>query len=753
VAKKQTPVFDSPVRKSRRLSGLADELAPLASNTRSNSTPIKQVTQDPEQDQDQPEPGFFQSWTRIRTQQLKQQETLIQEKSKTCQVKAETVGRPSKRRSMSQVPTNSSVSPSRPETSSISKAGLRSTADKTEDNNAGQTKSSPRKVHPAIETVTKRASRSSPKINPAQPAKVVETKAVATKAISTPKKATSAKLQSPPATKGTPKKATTANTVVKTKPAAKEASDKAVTAVKSKPTTALIQAKDESDESDPVSVVDPPSTPQRVSKRVAGTDKAVVTPTRRSSRRLSGSWTTVDSPMIPPKRRRSSVCNMDNTMSQLGLPGIEEVAETKLEVETNQQKEIELENVSCADEISDVPCNEEPLAEQIPDDVHDEVSDEKNILKTHKKQVLENIAEIEEHPNNKSIDAASTDDEKLVIDEQEEASQIEKADLLSSSPKLYLEHKDISEVSSKDKSTEYKNSADLEPEDHLVKAKDDKQTLKMVNDKSTENQESTTVVEIEDHLTGAKDNKQTVDLVIENSDSTDNKQSSGHEGENNLADPKDDKQTVDLVNKSVVTGNKQSTDSEDHSVEAKTDKPGLELVTDKSDSSKNGSVIEKQVEVNEIDDNKLAKTDDNQKVKKVKKPKAAKTKSEEELKMEKIQSFLLNNIPRQKPKSGKFWKSQRHQFQAIKKDKGQRKTFDERIKQKQEKLQSKQLESLFIEERIRKKKELAERIELNKKRKEERQTKNEVYQIVTDPNKIKKMKKRDLVKRDILNRA
>merc|ERR1719309_1279644 len=107
---------------------------------------------------------------------------------------------------MSQVPTNSSVSPSRPETSSISKAGLRSTADKTEDNNAGQTKSSPRKVHPAIETVTKRASRSSPKINPAQPAKVVETKAVSTKAISTPKKATSAKLQSPPATKGTPKK-------------------------------------------------------------------------------------------------------------------------------------------------------------------------------------------------------------------------------------------------------------------------------------------------------------------------------------------------------------------------------------------------------------------------------------------------------------------------------------------------------------------------------------------------------------------
>ena len=44
------------------------------------------------------------------------------------------------------------------------------------------------------------------------------------------------------------------------------------------------------------------------------------------------------------------------------------------------------------------------------------------------------------------------------------------------------------------------------------------------------------------------------------------------------------------------------------------------------------------------------------------------------------------------------------------------------------------------------------RIEENKKAKEERQLKNEVYQVVKNPNKIKRMKKRDLAKRDILGK-
>merc|ERR1719402_2031242 len=37
-------------------------------------------------------------------------------------------------------------------------------------------------------------------------------------------------------------------------------------------------------------------------------------------------------------------------------------------------------------------------------------------------------------------------------------------------------------------------------------------------------------------------------------------------------------------------------------------------------------------------------------------------------------------IPRQKPKSGKFWKAERSQFRAIKKDRGPRLTFQQRVK-------------------------------------------------------------------------
>merc|ERR1719234_2635224 len=42
-------------------------------------------------------------------------------------------------------------------------------------------------------------------------------------------------------------------------------------------------------------------------------------------------------------------------------------------------------------------------------------------------------------------------------------------------------------------------------------------------------------------------------------------------------------------------------------------------------------------------------------------------------------------IPRQKPKSGKFWKEGRSAFRSLKKDKGQRLTFDQRLAMKEEK--------------------------------------------------------------------
>ncbi|XP_023324273.1 chromatin assembly factor 1 subunit A-A-like [Eurytemora carolleeae] len=128
------------------------------------------------------------------------------------------------------------------------------------------------------------------------------------------------------------------------------------------------------------------------------------------------------------------------------------------------------------------------------------------------------------------------------------------------------------------------------------------------------------------------------------------------------------------------------------------------------------------------------------------------SKNEEELKILEVlkNTFLLNPIPWQKRKSGKFWKTERSQFRALKKDKGQRRTFEERLKLKEERIRNNELGNMLMKEKIAKKQDLRQRIAENKKKKEEKQLKNEVYQVVRNPNKIKKMKKSDLVKRDIL---
>ncbi len=64
-----------------------------------------------------------------------------------------------------------------------------------------------------------------------------------------------------------------------------------------------------------------------------------------------------------------------------------------------------------------------------------------------------------------------------------------------------------------------------------------------------------------------------------------------------------------------------------------------------------------------------------------------------------------------------------------------------------------ELAAMLIQSKIEQKQELRRRIEENKKRKEEREKKAEVYQVVRNPNKIKKLKRKDLVKRDILGKV
>merc|ERR1740124_1187346 len=58
--------------------------------------------------------------------------------------------------------------------------------------------------------------------------------------------------------------------------------------------------------------------------------------------------------------------------------------------------------------------------------------------------------------------------------------------------------------------------------------------------------------------------------------------------------------------------------------------------------------------------------------------------------------IVAKNIPRQKPKSGKFWKEGRQQFRQIKRDKGKKFTFEQRMKNKEEKMKNKELADLLL---------------------------------------------------------
>merc|ERR1712013_342319 len=99
-------------------------------------------------------------------------------------------------------------------------------------------------------------------------------------------------------------------------------------------------------------------------------------------------------------------------------------------------------------------------------------------------------------------------------------------------------------------------------------------------------------------------------------------------------------------------------------------------------------------------------------------------------------------IPRQKPKSGKFWKAERSAFRAIKKDKGQRLSFEQRLALKEEKMRNRDLAKTLLEQK--------------KAKKLENERKAEQFQVIKNPAKIKRMKKkqlRQLEKRDILAAA
>ena len=117
------------------------------------------------------------------------------------------------------------------------------------------------------------------------------------------------------------------------------------------------------------------------------------------------------------------------------------------------------------------------------------------------------------------------------------------------------------------------------------------------------------------------------------------------------------------------------------------------------------------------------------------------------------QVFSSKQIPRQKPKSGRFWKGERSQFRQIKKDKGQRPTFEQRVKIKEEKQKNQELAEMLNQRKKQAKEDQRKRMEENKEKRLENERRTEQYQIIKNPAKLKRMKKKQLrmlEKRDIL---
>ena len=136
-------------------------------------------------------------------------------------------------------------------------------------------------------------------------------------------------------------------------------------------------------------------------------------------------------------------------------------------------------------------------------------------------------------------------------------------------------------------------------------------------------------------------------------------------------------------------------------------------------------------------------------------------------------------IPKGKPKSGRFWKSDRDRFRSVIKSKGLKMTFEQRLKRKEEMQKAKEFEQSLKAEVKQRKEDHKRRREENAKRREENQRKSEVveivssYLVVTDlsslltwllpflfqiknPNKIKRMKRKQLrmiAKRDVLDKV
>ncbi|XP_050071468.1 coiled-coil domain-containing protein 86 [Anopheles maculipalpis] len=118
----------------------------------------------------------------------------------------------------------------------------------------------------------------------------------------------------------------------------------------------------------------------------------------------------------------------------------------------------------------------------------------------------------------------------------------------------------------------------------------------------------------------------------------------------------------------------------------------------------------------------------------------------------KANSSTVDEHPiRGKPKSGRVWKTNKDRFATIKRSR-RGKTSAQQLAYRDEIKQIKQLSQSIKETRRRENEEKRLRREENKRRRLENERKNEVVQIIRNPAKLKRMRKKQLrmiEKRDI----
>jgi rRNA-processing protein CGR1 len=112
------------------------------------------------------------------------------------------------------------------------------------------------------------------------------------------------------------------------------------------------------------------------------------------------------------------------------------------------------------------------------------------------------------------------------------------------------------------------------------------------------------------------------------------------------------------------------------------------------------------------------------------------------------------DIPRGKPKSGRFWKNEKKKFSSVIKTRGIRSSFEKKQALRQELKRIKEASRAALADKEEQKEHKKQRRRDNLKRQEENRKKSEVVQVITNTKKIKNMKKKQLryiEKRDTLN--